>query len=29
LVHGPGTFTRIDRPVIHFAFAVGKKYKSR
>ena len=27
LVHGPGTFTRIDRPVIHFAFAVGKKYK--
>ena len=29
MVHGPGTFTRIDRPVIHFAFAVGKKYKSR
>jgi hypothetical protein len=27
LVHGPGTFPRIDRPIIHIAFAVGKKYK--
>jgi len=27
LVHGPARYNRIDRPIIHFAFAVGKKYQ--
>ena len=27
LEHGPMKFTRIDRPVFHFGFGLGKKYR--